>query len=67
MAVDRRYYSTKEVQAILCVSRTTANKIMHIFEHQGKLFRFGNTIRVEADVFDQWCREQTGRKGGTHT
>ena len=59
MEVEKRYYSTKDVQTILSVSRTTANQIMHEFERAGQLFRHGTTIRVEINVFDEWRRQHT--------
>ena len=57
MAQQKKYYSTKDVETILGVSRTTANQIMHCFEHQGQLFRWGNTLRVEIKVFDEWVQQ----------
>ena len=58
LEVEKRYYSTKDVQRILAVSRTTANQIMHEFEKAGHLFRRGNTMRVEIAVFEKWRRQK---------
>jgi hypothetical protein len=55
----KRYYSTKDVQTILGVSRSKANQIMHMFAHRGQLLVHGNTLRVEISVFEDWCKEQT--------
>lgn len=57
--VTRMYYSTKDVQTILAVSRTTANQIMHIFEKRGQLFRSGSIMRVKIRDFEEWVNEQT--------
>lgn len=59
MEVEKQYYSTKDIQTILAVSRTTANQIMHEFEDAGQLFRRGTTLRVEIAVFDEWRRQHT--------
>lgn len=61
MDVQKRYYSTREVQQILSVSRSTANAIMHMFEKRGQLLRFGNTLRVEVKAFDNWCKSNTAK------
>lgn len=57
--VTRMYYSTKDVQTILAVSRTTANQIMHIFDKRGQLFRSGSIMRVKIRDFEEWVNEQT--------
>lgn len=57
--VTRMYYSTKDVQTILAVSRTTANQIMHIFDKCGQLFRSGSIMRVKIRDFEEWVNEQT--------
>lgn len=61
-ASKKRYYSAKDIETILGVSRSKANQIMHIFEKRGQLFRLGNTLRVEIDVFERWQKEQTGQR-----
>ena len=61
-ASKKRYYSAKDIETILGVSRSKANQIMHIFEKRGRLFRLGNTLRVEIDVFERWQMEQTGQR-----
>jgi len=58
-APKKRYYSTKDIQTMLGISRSKANQIMHMFEYRGQLFRCGSTLRVEITVFEDWCREQT--------
>ncbi len=58
----KRFYSTKDIETILGISRSTANQIMHHFEKRGQLFRYGNTLRVEIDVFEQWQAEQTSQR-----
>lgn len=58
-APKRRYYSTRDVQTILGVSRSKAIQIMHHFEKRGLLLRFENTMRVSVDVFEAWCEEHT--------
>lgn len=57
----QRFYSAKDIESILGVSRSKANQIMHIFEKRGQLFRYGNTLRVEIDVFERWKAGQTGQ------
>ena len=59
MAAEKQYYSTKDVQTILSVSRSTANQIMHEFEHEGHLFRRGTTLRVEISAFEEWMKRHT--------
>ena len=59
MEVEKRYYSTKDVQTILAVSRTTANQIMHEFEGTGHILKHGSTLRVEIKAFDEWLRQHT--------
>lgn len=61
-ASKKRYYSAKDIETILGVSRSKANQIMHIFEKRVQLFRLGNTLRVEIDVFERWQMEQTGQR-----
>ena len=61
-ASKKRYYSAKDIETILGVSRSKANQIMHIFEKRGQLFRLGNTLRVEIDVVERWQMEQTGQR-----
>jgi len=63
-APKRRYYSTKDVQEILGISRTKAIQIMHIFEYRGQLFRCGSTMRVEIKVFEDWLKESTSERKG---
>lgn len=58
-APKRRYYSTRDVQTILGVSRSKAIQIMHHFEKQGLLLRFENTMRVSIETFEAWCKEHT--------
>ena len=52
-APKKRFYSAKDIETILGVSRSKAIQIMHIFEKRGQLFRLGNTLRVEIDVFER--------------
>lgn len=59
MEIEKQYYSTRDIETILSVSRTTANQIMHEFEQAGQLFRRGTTLRVEIAVFDEWLRQHT--------
>lgn len=59
MEAEKMYYSTKDVQTILSVSRTTANQIMHEFERTGQLLRYGTTLRVEIKVFEEWRMQHT--------
>lgn len=60
-APKQRYYSTRDVQTILGVSRSKAIQIMHLFGKRGQLFRQGNTLRVEIDTFEHWCQENQKR------
>lgn len=53
------YYSTKDIETVLNISRSKAIQIMHMFGERGQLFQQGNTLRVEIKVFEAWCREQT--------
>lgn len=62
MEAEKKYYSTKEVQTMLAVSRTTANEIMHEFERAGHLFKRGATLRVEIAAFDEWLKQHTAPK-----
>ena len=61
-APKKRFYSAKDIEIILGVSRSKANQIMHLFEKRGQLFRQGNTLRVEIDTFERWQLEQTGQR-----
>ena len=61
-APKKRFYSAKDIEIILGVSRSKANQIMHLFEKRGQLFRLGNTLRVEIDVFERWQTEQIGQR-----
>lgn len=65
MPAARRYYSTADVQAILGISRTKSNQIMHMFEYRGQLFRDGTLMRVEIETFERWLREQTKERQET--
>lgn len=58
-APKRRYYSTRDIETILAISRSKAIQIMHMFEERGQLFRQGNTLRVKIAIFEDWCQEQT--------
>lgn len=64
MEITRRYYSTKDVQTILGIGRTTANQIMHEFEQQGKMFRYGDTMRVTIEDFEEWRKQHTAAPKG---
>lgn len=55
-----QYYSSKDIEEILGISKHKANEILHMFELQGKLFRSGKTIRVKIKYFDEWLRLQDG-------
>lgn len=61
-APKKRYYSTKDIEIILAISRSKAIQIMHMFEKRGQLFRQGNTLRVEISIFEDWCQEKTTRR-----
>ena len=61
-APKKRFYSARDIQTMLGISRSKANQIMHHFEKRGQLFRLGNTLRVEIDVFERWQMEQTGQR-----
>ena len=58
-APKRHYYSAKDIQEILGVSRSKSIQIMHMFGERGQLFQQGNTLRVEIKAFEAWCRERT--------
>lgn len=62
-APKRRYYSTKDVMEILGISKSKANAIMHMFEHQGKLLREGKLMRVEVSVFEKWVADNVTGSG----
>lgn len=64
MEVKQRYYSTRDVQTILGIGRTTANQIMHEFERQGKMFRYGDTMRVTIEDFEEWRKQHTAAPNG---
>ena len=51
-APKRHYYSAKDIQEILGVSRSKSIQIMQLFQQ-------GNTLRVEIKAFEAWCREHT--------
>ena len=59
MDIKQRYYSTRDIQMILGISRTKANQIMHEFEREGKLFRHENTMRIKIDDFEDWFTQHT--------
>lgn len=58
--VTPHFYGPKDIMSIMQVSRSTANRIMHIFEERGELFRVGRIIRVRANDFDRWASEVVG-------
>lgn len=58
-APKQLYYSTKDIETVLNVSRSKAIQIMHMFGERGQLFRQGNTLRVEIKIFEAWRGEQT--------
>jgi len=37
---------------------------MHEFERQGKMFRYGDTMRVEIEDFEEWRRQHTAAPKG---
>lgn len=43
---------------ILGISKSKANAIMHMFEHQGKLLREGKLMRVEVSTLEKWLEEK---------
>lgn len=57
MDVKRRYYGAKEIQMILGVGRNTAVNILHMFDEQGKMFRYGRVMKVKICDFEVWLRE----------
>lgn len=61
-APKKRYYSTKDIQEILGISRSKSIQIMHMFDKRGQLFHQSNTLRVEISIFEDWCKEQTSRQ-----
>lgn len=61
-APKKRFYSTKDVETILGISRSKATQIMHIFDKHGQLLRIGQAMRVEIDTFEQWLADQ--QQGG---
>lgn len=61
-APKKRYYSTKDIQEILGISRSKSIQIMHMFDKHGQLFRQSNTMRVEIAIFEEWCAEHTDRQ-----
>ena len=58
-SAKKRYYSTKEIQEMLGISRSKANAVMHMFEHCGQLFRDGRIMRVSIEVFEAYLAEKT--------
>lgn len=61
-APKKLFYSTKDIETMLGISRSKATQIMHIFEKRGQLFRLGNTLRVQIDVYERWLAEQIGQQ-----
>lgn len=57
----RRFYSAKDIQEILGISKGKANAIMHMFEYRGQLLRDGRLMRVEIQVFEDWISENTAK------
>ena len=57
----QKYYSTKDIETVLNISRSKAIQLMHMFGERGQLLREGNTLRVEIKVFEAWWWEQTQR------
>lgn len=55
----QKFYSPSDIMAVLSVSRTEANRIMHEFENRGQLFRKGRLLRVRVSDFDAWTEEVT--------
>lgn len=60
-APKRRFYSAKDIQEILGISKGKANAIMHMFEYRGQLLRDGRLMRVEIQVFEDWISENTAK------
>ena len=58
----KRYYSSKDIQGILGVSKSKANEIMHMFDQRGLLFRSGKVMRVRVTYFEDWLEHQDGQE-----
>ena len=56
-APKKRFYSARDIQTMLGISRSKANQIMHHFERQGQLYRDGRLMRVKIGDFEQWLEE----------
>lgn len=57
-----KFYGPSDIMAILSVSRTKALEIMHSFEKQGKLMKFGpKTLRIEDKEFNKWVEAHKAR------
>ena len=50
-APKKRFYSARDIQTMLGISRSKANQIMHHFERQGQLYRDGRLMRVKIEDF----------------
>lgn len=58
MPAAKKYYTAKDIMAMLDIGKNTAYEILHMFEVRGQLFHFGKTLRVRTDYFEKWLREQ---------
>lgn len=67
-APKKRFYSARDIQTMLGISRSKANQIMHHFERQGQLYRDGRLMRVKIEDFEQWLKKARSQssKGGTN-
>lgn len=59
MEVKQAYYGTADIAKLMNVSPNTALQYMHMFERQGKAFRFGRVLRVKIRDFEQWVKHNT--------
>lgn len=54
------YYSSKDIQEILGISKQKAYEILHMFEQKGQLFRVGRVMRVKIKYFEEWLSRIDG-------
>lgn len=57
MSAARQYFSARDIQEMLSVSRAEANRILHMFEARGQMYTFGERVlRVKVKDFEAWAQ-----------
>lgn len=59
-AARQEFYSTRDIERITGFGYTKAREIMKDFDRQRMTVRFGRSIVVRREVFDNWTCAQDG-------